>query len=140
MYSTNNEYNVGGYKIWLYSEHVEWDGNKTAYVGKKLPGSNGFVDATPVIAMSGKTKDLCQAIRTLANDKETLKTERKAAETSLRVLLKGAASLEKLFKMWPEGKKFYSTPPLVVEISNLPEVQMVELNKMLGIETKDLVV
>lgn len=63
-----------------------------------------------------------------------LKEDRKKAEKQLMVLLKSVHSTESLAKVWPEGAKLYSTPPLKAPMAGLPAVQIAELNKLIGLE------
>jgi len=77
---------------------------------------------------------LVTEVRQLLADKEQLKKDRAQAETTLKTILKSVGSTESLFKLWPEGKKFYSTPPLTPQVkTGVPAVQMQALNTMLGL-------
>jgi hypothetical protein len=81
---------------------------------------------------------LVNEVRAWQDESEKLKAERKTAEKTLDVLLKSVRTTESLFKVWPEGKKFYSSPPLPAgQPSHLPAVQMDMLNKMLGLNTSN---
>jgi hypothetical protein len=81
-----------------------------------------------------KHSKLVDDVWALAADWETYKKDLKVAEVTMKQLLKGVASTESLFKVWPEGKKFYSTPPLTPTVKiGLPAVQVEALNKMIGL-------
>lgn len=81
-----------------------------------------------------KHSKLVDDVWALAADWETYKKDLKTAEVTMKQLLKGVGSTESLFKVWPEGKKFYSTPPLTPTVKvGLPAVQVEALNKMIGL-------
>lgn len=52
---------------------------------------------------------------------------------SLETLVKSVGSTESLFKVWPEGAKFYTSPPLPDNPAKLPALQMQALNEALGL-------
>lgn len=81
-----------------------------------------------------KHSKLVDDVWALAADWEVYKQDLKIAEVTMKQLLKGVGSTESLFKVWPEGKKFYSTPPLTPTVKvGLPAVQVEALNKMIGL-------
>lgn len=81
-----------------------------------------------------QNKALVNDVRAWQADSEKLKSEISIAEKTLATLLKTVGSTETLFKAWPEGKKFYSTPPLTPASKiSVPAVQMQALNTMLGL-------
>lgn len=115
------KYNVGGYTIAL--SH-----------GKSVPAPYNHYESLFTFPITGRHEKIAQDIRDWSNRWETYKKERDMAERTLRVLMKQTTTTEGLFKLWPEGHKFYSAPPLtpVMKIS-VPAVQMDALNKALGL-------
>lgn len=93
-----------------------------------------FTMGNPITIEHNKT--LVNDVRAWQADSEKLKSEISIAEKTLETLLKTVGSTETLFKAWPEGKKFYSTPPLTPASKiSVPAVQMQALNTMLGLTT-----
>lgn len=81
-----------------------------------------------------KHADLVDDVRTLAHDWAKYKADLDKAERTLKTLLKHSGSTESLFKVWPEGAKFYSTPPLTPTIKvGVPALLMQDVNKILGL-------
>jgi hypothetical protein len=93
-----------------------------------------YSDTLGVLTLD-KNKKLVEDILSMINDSENLKTEYKTAIETLELLCKGVGSTDTLFKVWPEGKAFYSTPPLVPFSTKVtvPAVAVDSLNKMLGL-------
>jgi hypothetical protein len=114
--STSHTFNVGGRSI-------------------SLPTSNpqphfGYYGNYPAIA----NQILIEQIWSWAEKKEEIRIEMKTARATLSALLKTVATTESLFKVWPEGKNFYSVPPLTPpDKPQLPVVQVEALNTILGI-------
>jgi len=88
-----------------------------------------------------KHKALVERVRDWQGKTEKEKAAYGTARKTLQQLLKSVSTVEKLKQYWPEGKDFFSSPPCQTRAaSEVPAVQIEALNKMLGIETKDLVV
>lgn len=102
------------------------------------PVPQGYYTSCPLgnpITIS-QNKTLVNDVRAWQADSEELKSEISIAEKTLATLLKTVGSTETLFKAWPEGKKFYSAPPLTPASKiSVPAVQMQALNTMLGLTT-----
>jgi hypothetical protein len=82
-----------------------------------------------------KHEALVNKVRALQGDWETYKSDLALAERTMKSLLKTVGSTETLFKAWPEGKKFYATPPLTPQSKiSVPAVQMQSLNTLLGLK------
>lgn len=78
--------------------------------------------------------ELVREVREWQHDIEQFKQDKKVAEQTLHAMLKHVGSTDSLFKLWPEGKKFYSVPPLTPQVrTGVPAVQMQKLNEMLGL-------
>lgn len=81
-----------------------------------------------------KHEKLINEVREWQAADEQLTKDKSQAETTLKAMLKSVGSTETLFKVWPEGKKFYSSPPLTPQVkTGVPAVQMQALNEMLGL-------
>lgn len=81
-----------------------------------------------------KHRKLVEMVQTWTNDWAQYIKDKAAADNTLNALLKSVGSTETLFKVWPEGKKFYSSPPLTPIVkTGVPAVQMEALNKMIGL-------
>lgn len=118
---TVTKYNVGGYTVALAHE-------------KSVVVPHNLYETLGTFALEGKHGKLAQKLRDLANDWETFRREKKQAAYTLQVLMKQTTTTEGLFKLWPEGKKFYATPPLTPTMRiSVPAVQMESLNKVLGL-------
>ena len=88
-----------------------------------------------------KHKALVERVRDWQGKTEKERADYEAALNALNVMLNSVSTLEKLKQFWPEGAGFFSSPPCTPRgASGLPAVQIATLNRMLGIETKDLVV
>jgi hypothetical protein len=73
-------------------------------------------------------------VRAWQADKEQFTKDKSLAQATLKTMLKSVGSTDSLFKIWPEGKKFYSSPPLTPQVkTGVPAVQMQALNSMLGL-------
>lgn len=78
---------------------------------------------------------LVERVRKWQGDSLDLKRRCTQTKQTLETLLKTVGSTDSLFKVWPEGKKFYSVPPLQQPPTiQLPAVQMEALNKALGLK------
>lgn len=81
-----------------------------------------------------KHRPLVERVQAYTNDWAQFEKDKERAETTLKTVLKSVGSTESLFKVWPEGKKFYSSPPLTPIVkTGVPAVQMQALNEMLGL-------
>ncbi len=80
-------------------------------------------------------KDAVEEVRKWQADDEDLKDRVSRARKTLDAILKSVGSTDSLFKIWPEGQKFYTAPPLVPGPGkyHVPAVQMQALNEMLGL-------
>jgi hypothetical protein len=77
---------------------------------------------------------LVDEVRSLVSDKQQYNVDYEKALATLEAVLKSVRTTESLFKIWPEGKKHYSVPPLVPRVkSGVPVAQMQSLNEMLGL-------
>lgn len=106
-----------------------------------LPVPYQFYSAALGVITIVKHKALVERVRDWQSKVEKEKTDYETAVKTLDTLLKSVSTIEKLKQYWPEGKDFFSSPPCQTRAaSGVPAVQIEALNKMLGIETKDLVV
>ena len=64
--------------------------------------------------------------------KQALKDAKEKACTALTSTLGRIRTFEKLCEQWPEGKKFYQSPPLAKPIA-LPVIRFSEINQLLGL-------
>lgn len=81
----------------------------------------------------GAKGKLAKEVWAFYNKRREWEDERTKAKQQLMVLLKSVYSTESLAKVWPEGAKLYSSPPLPKVVAGLPAVQMADLNKQLGL-------
>lgn len=79
-----------------------------------------------------KGRKLSEAVAAMSERREKLKQARSDAATALEQSLKRVSTFEKLIEAWPEGKKFYQSPPLAKPLP-VPAVRFSEVNAMLGI-------
>lgn len=121
-------FNVGGrcYALSTYTQLLPQPSNYYGYadeIGKPIEMS--------------KHRKLIDEVWAWGEDDAQYKEDRKVAETTMDAMLKGVHSTDALFKIWPEGKKFYSTPPLSPSPPKVyvPAVQVEALNKMIGLTT-----
>lgn len=78
--------------------------------------------------------DALKLLKEFAAKREKFEEERKQVEKDLLVLLKSVHTTEALLKVWPEGHKFFSQPPLTDKSKiALPAKRVEELNKLLGL-------
>lgn len=80
------------------------------------------------------TGELADRAKAHAQATEGLKRERAEGERALLALLSSVSTLAQLEKTWPEGKPFYQRFMQARPGSNLPAVQVSEINKMLGLK------
>lgn len=83
---------------------------------------------------AGAAGALAKEVEMFDRKRKDFYEERKKAEVQLTALLKSVFSTETLAKVWPEGAKLYSSPPLPKVMAGLPAVQIAELNKMIGLD------
>lgn len=93
----------------------------------------------PVIAPHGNARfllvphpELDKAAIALSRAGQELDVQRKEAWKALFASLNKVTTLERLLEQWPEGKKYYSSPPLKQPIT-LPAIRFTEINQMLGL-------
>lgn len=79
-----------------------------------------------------KGRKLSEAVSAISERRTKLKQARVDAEKALEQSLRRVTTLEKLCEQWPEGKKFYQSPPLAKPIA-LPVIRFAEVNAMLGL-------
>lgn len=80
-----------------------------------------------------KHAKLVDRVRAWQSDTQAHEALENSTRKSLTTLVKSVGSTERLFKAWPEGKEFYSSPPLPEAPARLPAIQMDALNKALGL-------
>jgi len=80
------------------------------------------------------TGDLADRAQAHAQAGETLKRNKADAQRALLVMLGSVSTIGQLEKTWPEGKPFYEKYLEARPGSNLPAIQVAEINAMLGIE------
>lgn len=123
-----------------------------SFFGKKAIAFIVYLDSYEIkMCMSGKSRvmpagwhefnmhtrndgKLAKDVLEFHHRRKQLSADREKAERQLMVLLKSVYSTDSLAKVWPEGAKLYSSPPLPKAMAGLPAVQIAELNKMIGLE------
>lgn len=79
-----------------------------------------------------KFRKLSEAVMACVEAKETLRQDEKKAREALYKALTRVTTLEKLFTAWPEGKAFYSAPPLEKPLA-VPTIRFHDVNQMIGL-------
>lgn len=124
---TSFDVKCDGYTVVLrrIAPHV-WPSVRSGYTNHVYVAQHVYSEKHPTLA---------KAIMAHANELETFKEERKTAERTLEALLKSVRTTETLAKLWPEGAKLYSAPPLVAPPAkaNLPVAQLRAMNELLGL-------
>lgn len=126
--------NVAGQTVLLQAKSFAKDaeGKFTKRIEVAVPYNYYNYDNYGILSLD-KHEKLVNEIRQWQGDSETLKKDKTSAEATLKLLLKSVRTTEKLVTIWPEGKKFFASPPLVAPPIGVPAVQMQALNEMLGL-------
>jgi hypothetical protein len=129
--------NVGGqtYEMTLEREQVNHQYPTLPAAGESRHYDRGHFVGMALDYTKAAHRPLVDKVRKWADDLETYKSERSRAEKTLEALLKSVRSTKSLFKVWPEGRKHYSVPPLDMPTvkTGVPALQVADMNKLLGL-------
>lgn len=110
-------FNCGGYSLRLNVDKAV-----------PVPYSNGCG------VLGSITGDLATSAIKHAEESDKLKEEIRSAYLALETLLDSVSTIKQLSEAWPEGKQFYAGFLEAKGKSNVPALQVSELNKKLGLK------